>query len=94
MHPVILNVQRIQNITRMRCTALTWDVKKEFKNLSEEEKKRSVNFAQLMEMVAQVNPKLRIRFSTSHPLDDDERETFESVDLLWQEFFNKVKYRY
>lgn len=28
-----------------------------------------VNFAQLMEMVAQVNPKLRVRFSTSHPKD-------------------------
>ncbi len=29
----------------------------------------AVNFAQLMEMVAQVNPLLRIRFSTSHPKD-------------------------
>jgi len=29
----------------------------------------TTNFAQLMEMVAQVNPKLRIRFSTSHPKD-------------------------
>jgi len=28
-----------------------------------------VNFAQLLEMVAQVNPELRIRFSTSHPKD-------------------------
>jgi tRNA-2-methylthio-N6-dimethylallyladenosine synthase len=28
-----------------------------------------VNFAQLLEMVAQVNPALRIRFSTSHPKD-------------------------
>jgi tRNA-2-methylthio-N6-dimethylallyladenosine synthase len=31
--------------------------------------KPTTNFAQLMEMVAQVNPKLRIRFSTSHPKD-------------------------
>ncbi len=31
--------------------------------------KPTVNFAQLMEMVAQVNPDLRIRFSTSHPKD-------------------------
>jgi tRNA-2-methylthio-N6-dimethylallyladenosine synthase len=29
----------------------------------------AVNFAQLMEMVAQVDPLLRIRFSTSHPKD-------------------------
>lgn len=28
-----------------------------------------VNFAQLLEMVAQVNPLLRVRFSTSHPKD-------------------------
>lgn len=44
-------------------------LKKEFKHLSEEEKAKSVNFAQLLEMVAQVSPKLRIRFSTSHPKD-------------------------
>jgi tRNA-2-methylthio-N6-dimethylallyladenosine synthase len=31
--------------------------------------KETTNFAQLMEMVAAVNPKLRIRFSTSHPKD-------------------------
>ncbi|PHR48736.1 MAG: tRNA (N6-isopentenyl adenosine(37)-C2)-methylthiotransferase MiaB [Fluviicola sp.] len=31
--------------------------------------KPTTNFAQLMEMVAEVNPKLRIRFSTSHPKD-------------------------
>lgn len=29
----------------------------------------TTNFAQLMEMVAQINPDLRIRFSTSHPKD-------------------------
>ena len=44
-------------------------LKKEFNNLSEEEKSASVNFAQLMEMVAQINPLLRVRFSTSHPKD-------------------------
>ncbi len=43
--------------------------KKEFDKLSEEEQKRSVNFAQLMELVAQVDRKVRIRFSTSHPKD-------------------------
>ena len=33
------------------------------------ENKPTVNFAQLMEMVAHVSPELRIRFSTSHPKD-------------------------
>jgi len=44
-------------------------LKKEFEHLNEVEKKRSVNFAQLMEMAAQVDPNVRIRFSTSHPKD-------------------------
>ena len=44
-------------------------LKKEFENLSEEEKEKSVNFAQLMEKVALVNPNVRVRFSTSHPKD-------------------------
>ncbi len=34
-----------------------------------DEKLPTTNFAQLMEMVAQVSPDLRIRFSTSHPKD-------------------------
>src|SRR5690606_20590363 len=33
------------------------------------EEEPAVNFAQLLEMVAQVNPLLRVRFSTSHPKD-------------------------
>ena len=37
--------------------------------LTDEQKANSVNFAQLMEMVALVNPDLRVRFSTSHPKD-------------------------
>jgi len=44
-------------------------LKKEFANLSEEEQGKSVRFAQLMEMVAKIDPLLRIRFSTSHPKD-------------------------
>lgn len=44
-------------------------LKKEFDKLSPEEQVKSVNFAQLMEMVARANPRLRIRFSTSHPKD-------------------------
>ena len=44
-------------------------LKKEFNKLSSEEQAKSVNFAQLLDLVAQVSPELRIRFSTSHPKD-------------------------
>lgn len=44
-------------------------LKKNYENLSDEEKANSVTFAQLMEQVALVSPKLRVRFSTSHPKD-------------------------
>jgi tRNA-2-methylthio-N6-dimethylallyladenosine synthase len=37
--------------------------------LTDEQKANSVNFAQLLEKVALVNPNLRVRFSTSHPKD-------------------------
>jgi tRNA-2-methylthio-N6-dimethylallyladenosine synthase len=33
------------------------------------ENEQQVNFAQLLEMVAQIHPNLRVRFSTSHPKD-------------------------
>lgn len=39
------------------------------KGAIKDESKETVNFAQLMEMVALVHPDLRIRFSTSHPKD-------------------------
>jgi len=44
-------------------------LKKEFENLSEEERLQSVNFAQLMGRVAEVDSNVRVRFSTSHPKD-------------------------
>jgi tRNA-2-methylthio-N6-dimethylallyladenosine synthase len=44
-------------------------LKKNFENLSEIEKAQSINFAQLMEQIALISPKLRVRFSTSHPKD-------------------------
>ena len=43
--------------------------KKDFKKLSDEERENAVDFAKLLEMVAQINPSLRVRFSTSHPKD-------------------------
>ncbi len=44
-------------------------LKKDFKNASEIQKATATNFAQLLEMVAQAQPKMRIRFSTSNPQD-------------------------
>ena len=43
-----------------------------------------VNFANLLELVAQVNPQLRIRFSTSHPKDitDDVLYTIKKYDNI------------
>lgn len=43
--------------------------KKEFKNLTDEEKSTAVNFAGLLERVATLYPKLRIRYTTSNPRD-------------------------
>jgi tRNA-2-methylthio-N6-dimethylallyladenosine synthase len=43
--------------------------RKDFDKLSEDERNSSVSFANLLEMVAQVEPSLRVRFSTSHPKD-------------------------
>lgn len=44
-------------------------LKKNFKNASEIQKATAVNFAQLLSMVADAQPKMRIRFSTSNPQD-------------------------
>ncbi len=43
--------------------------KKDFKKATEEEKKNSVNFASLLDLVASSFPEIRIRFSTSNPQD-------------------------
>lgn len=49
-----------------------------------DESKPTTNFAQLMEMVAQVNPDLRVRFSTSHPKDmtDDVLEVMAKYENI------------
>ena len=44
-------------------------LKKDFVKASEMAKATAVNFAQLMDMVAKAQPKMRIRFSTSNPQD-------------------------
>jgi tRNA-2-methylthio-N6-dimethylallyladenosine synthase len=43
--------------------------RKDFDKLTAEEQESSISFANLLEMVAQVDPSLRVRFSTSHPKD-------------------------
>ena len=43
--------------------------KKNFKKASIEARKKSVNFADLLEKVAQISSELRVRFSTSNPQD-------------------------
>jgi tRNA-2-methylthio-N6-dimethylallyladenosine synthase len=43
--------------------------KKDFKKANSQAKENSLNFANLLDKVAQVNPKLRVRFSTSNPQD-------------------------
>lgn len=47
-------------------------LKKDFKNASEIQKATATDFAQLLDMVAQAYPKMRIRFSTSNPQDMEE----------------------
>jgi tRNA-2-methylthio-N6-dimethylallyladenosine synthase len=44
-------------------------LKKDFNKLSKEEQEKSTNFAQLLALVAELSPELRVRFSTSHPKD-------------------------
>ena len=44
-------------------------LKKEFKNASEMEKATATSFSNLLAMVAEAQPKIRIRFSTSNPQD-------------------------
>jgi tRNA-2-methylthio-N6-dimethylallyladenosine synthase len=52
--------------------------KKDFNKLTKEEQNSSVNFAKLLEKVAQISPDLRVRFSSSHPKDI----TDEVLDIM------------
>jgi tRNA-2-methylthio-N6-dimethylallyladenosine synthase len=53
-------------------------------NKKEDETEEVINFANLLEMVAQVSPMLRVRFSTSHPKDitDDVLHTIKRYDNI------------
>ncbi len=59
-----------------------WNISKKGEVLDAE--KEVVNFARLLELVALVNPKLRIRFSTSHPKDmtDDVLHTMAKYENI------------
>jgi len=59
-------------------------LKKDFNKLSKEEQSKSTNFAQLLSMVAEVSPNLRVRFSTSHPKDmqDDVLHTIAKYENI------------
>lgn len=54
--------------------------KKDFVKLTEEERKEAVSFAKLLDMVARVDPEMRIRFSTSHPKDITDEVLFTMRD--------------
>lgn len=58
--------------------------KVEFKNADESTKANAITFAKLLEMVALVDPNMRIRFSTSHPKDicDDVLYTMRKYDNI------------
>lgn len=61
--------------------------KKEYKKLTTLEQETSVDFTNLLEMVALAAPKMRIRYSTSHP-----RDITENVVLTMAKFPNICNY--
>lgn len=61
--------------------------RKDFNKLTEEEQSSSISFAKLLEMVAQVDPSLRVRFSTSHPKD-----IHDEVLFVMQKYDNIAKH--
>ncbi len=62
-------------------------LKKDLKNASEIAQATAIDFAQLLEMVAEILPKMRIRFATSNPQD-------MSIDVLYSmaKYDNICKY--
>ena len=64
-----------------------WTSSNNENSLSEEPSYSSVNFANLLEMVAKISPLLRVRFSTSHPKD-----ITEEVLIIMTKYDNICKY--
>jgi tRNA-2-methylthio-N6-dimethylallyladenosine synthase len=61
--------------------------RKDFDKLTAQEQESSVSFANLLELVAQVDPDLRVRFSTSHPKD-----LHDEVLFVMQKYDNVAKH--
>ncbi|MFT4876709.1 MAG: tRNA-2-methylthio-N6-dimethylallyladenosine synthase [Bacteroidia bacterium] len=61
--------------------------RKDFDKLTAKEQESSVSFANLLELVAQVDPDLRVRFSTSHPKD-----LHDEVLFVMQKYDNVAKH--
>ena len=55
-------------------------LKKDFKNATDIQKATATNFAQLLKLVAEAQPKMRIRFSTSNPQD----MTLDVIEMMAQ----------
>lgn len=66
-HSIVREAQQLSDAGYKEVTLLGQNVDS-YKWKSEDEEE-NVNFAQLLEMVALVNPEMRVRFSTSHPKD-------------------------
>jgi len=76
---IIREIQELENKGYREVTLLGQNVdsylwygggpKKDFIKASEEEKKSSIRFSQLLDLIATSFPKIRIRFSTSNPQD-------------------------
>lgn len=62
-------------------------LKKDFKNASEMQKATAISFSGLLRMVAEAQPKMRIRFSTSNPQDF----TLDVIEVM-AEYRNICKY--
>lgn len=58
--------------------------KMDFKKADKEQQEGAITFAKLLEMVARVDPEMRVRFSTSHPKDisDDVLFTMKKYDNI------------
>lgn len=67
-HSIVREAQELFNNGYKEITLLGQNVDS-YKWVNKENPSEEVNFAQLLELVALISPKLRVRFSTSHPKD-------------------------
>lgn len=81
-HDLFNNGYREVTLLGQNVDSFRWNITK--KGEIENPQEPTVNFAQLLEMVALVNPLLRVRFSTSHPKDmtDDVLQTMAKYNNI------------